>query len=145
MIVALCREIEASRAETLRESVALDCRILDVFMSTHGRHDREFFGRHGLGLVGNLTGALRLFEEVLPGLRWDVRNTFGGAPICTAVIDITNGRERPFVGVSSVAANAFLAAGIRAYFGAVELPAPVAVNDDVPSFVAANDERRAEA
>jgi hypothetical protein len=74
----------------------------------------EMWLRHSYGLVGNLTGAERLLQDLVPGAGWSL--AVGPATGARAVVAIPG----PFGlesrgGIAPVAANALLAATLRAH------------------------------
>lgn len=106
--------------------LALDADVAHWLAEDVGMGQTELWLRHTRGLVGDMSGALRLLEDLFPGARWAVG--VGSEPGGEAAHAVVVYSSATFVSSARHPANALIAATMRAFEAGVQT-IPFAAND----------------
>lgn len=106
----------------------LDADLLHWLAEDVGMGQSEIWLRHARGLVGDLSGAKRLVDGLFPGARWALSAHDRAASVVFYAALFPAGSTTIFDGSSGDAANALLAAIVRAFLASAEI-GPFADND----------------
>lgn len=112
-----------------RVDLALDGDMLDWLADHVGMGRSDIWLRHARGMVGDLSGAERLVDDLFPGAYWAVGKAKDRTDAAEAhAVLIPVGAASPIVSSARWPANALIAATVRAY-AASALSVPFAAND----------------
>jgi len=93
--------------------LALDADLMHWLAEDVGMGQTDRWLRHSCRLVGCMTGALRLVDDLFPNAAIAFQMKGRGAAFSALVIPV--GAPAPFAGLAPCAANAVLAASLRAF------------------------------
>ncbi|MBB3937916.1 hypothetical protein [Aureimonas phyllosphaerae] len=122
MTAILVHRLELSGSRDLD----LDADLLHWLAEHAGMGQSEIWLRHTRGLVGDLSGAFRMLDDLFPAARWTIGKRQAGASFAFGATLILPGTASPFTGYAVDPANALLAATLRAF---AAIGARLAAND----------------